>query len=113
VNRLNTTLSTVALVFAAGSALAQEATPDNWLDNARSIQTRTQVQAEASRARAAGEMKMLRAGYIAPVGNPALRVQVSADLQRARVSGELARINAEAPVLVPAVLPAQPVYVAN
>jgi hypothetical protein len=56
---------------------------------------------------------MLRAGYIAPVGNPALRVQVSADLQRARVSGELARINAEAPVLVPAVLPAQPVYAAN
>jgi hypothetical protein len=112
-NRILPSLATVALVFAAGASLAQEATPDTWLNGVHSTQTRAQVQAEAARARAAGEMKVLRSGYIAPVVNPALRTQVAADLQRARANGELARINAEVPSLSPTAIAPLPVYAAN
>lgn len=85
-----------AAVLSAGTAIAQEATPDTWLQQAASTKTRAAVQAELAAARANGDMKVFRAGYIEPVQHSALRAEVRAETLRALASGEIAAINAEA-----------------
>jgi hypothetical protein len=90
-----TTLVSVALALVAGSAFAQEATSDDWL-NAPATKTRAQVQAELAQARADGSIKAFSAGYIPTLATTATRAEVAATVQAARSSGELDRIDAEA-----------------
>ena len=80
---------------AAGSAFAQEATPDSWLHGVQSTKTRAEVSADLAAARASGLIRAWSDGYIAPVRSNALRAEVQAQTVRAIQSGELAAINAE------------------
>lgn len=97
-NRSLITLAAVAAaaLLSAGTTFAQEATPDTWLQQATSTKTRAAVQAELATARANGDMKVFRSGYIEPVRNSALRAEVRAETLRALAAGEVAAINAEA-----------------
>lgn len=90
-------IAAVALTFAAVGSFAQEATSDRWMNEGASQTTRAQVQAEAARARAAGELKVLRAGYLDSVKTPVTRAEVVAATLAARQSGEQAAIDAEVP----------------
>jgi hypothetical protein len=88
--------ASLALVFAAGSALAQEATPDTWtkLD---ATQSRAQVQADLAQARADGSLKVLSLGYhdtVKAAGKT--RADVAAETRAALRDGGIARANAEA-----------------
>jgi hypothetical protein len=99
-NTATTLIASVALAFAAvGSAVAQEAGSDAWM-NAASTKSRAQVQAELAQARADGSIKAVSAGYIEtlkPAATAALtRAEVVATVKAARASGELDRIDAEA-----------------
>ena len=80
---------------AAGSALAQEATPDTWLHSAKSTLSRADVSADLQAARQSGLTKSWSAGYMEPVRNPALRAEVQARTLQAIQSGELKAINSE------------------
>jgi hypothetical protein len=93
-------LTALSLVLAAGATFAQEATPDTWME-ASAAKSRAQVQTELQQARANGEMKVFRAGYIESVKQARSRADVVADLQHARASGELDRLNAEAASFAP------------
>lgn len=76
------------------AAVAQEATPEPAA--AVSASSRADVTAELWRARRAGDLKVLRAGYIGEVPAPRSRDDVRAELQRARASGEWQALQAEA-----------------
>ena len=84
---------TLALV-GAGASVAQEATPDTWMDIA-STKSRAEVKAELAQARANGGMAVFSAGYIEPMRSQMTRAEVVAALQRARISGEARLIDAE------------------
>jgi hypothetical protein len=87
------------LVLAAAALLplavsAQEATPEPAA--AASTLNRAEVRAALEQARANGEMKVFRAGYIGEPATQRSRADVMAEVRQARASGELARVNAEA-----------------
>jgi len=98
-----------AALFSAGTAFAQEATPDTWLQAVNSTKSRAEVSAELAVARKSGLTKSWSAGYIEPVRTHLVRAQVKADTQRALASGEVKAINAE----VYSFTPAKPVQVAQ
>lgn len=83
-----------ASLLAAGSAFAQEATSDSWMQSTGTM-TRADVQAELVAARQSGLTKSWSAGYIEPVRSQLVRAQVKADTLRAMASGEVKAINAE------------------
>lgn len=80
---------------AAGSAVAQEAGSDAWM-NAEVTKTRAEVRAELAQARADGSIKAFSAGYIPTQAARATRAEVAMAVRAARASGELDRIDAEA-----------------
>jgi hypothetical protein len=88
-------------LLSTGAAFAQEATPDTWLQTAKSTATRADVSADLAAARASGLTKSWSAGYMEPVRNHALRAQVKAQTIRAIQTGELKAINAEVYSYVP------------
>jgi hypothetical protein len=89
-------IAAIALTAAAaGSALAQEAGSDSWLQAAQGTKSRAEVSAELTAARQSGLSKAWSAGYMEPVRNPALRAQVQARTLPAIQSGELKAINSE------------------
>ena len=95
-NAIQSLIVAVALTAAAaGSAMAQEATPDSWLQNLQSTKSRADVSAELTAARQSGLTKAWSAGYMEPVRNPALRAEVQARTLQAIRSGELKAINSE------------------
>lgn len=83
-----------ASLLSAGAALAQEATPDTWLQ-LQSTKSRADVSAELFAARKSGLTKSWSAGYMEPVRSHALRADVQAQTARAIQNGELKAINAE------------------
>lgn len=87
-------IAVVALAF-AGSAFAQEATSDAWM-NAAATKSRAEVQAELQQARASGLTKSWSAGYIEKLNSTQSRADVALAARTARASGEADRINAEA-----------------
>lgn len=97
-----TAVAAVALL-SAGTAFAQEATPDTWLQSVVSTQSRAEVRAELVAARQSGLTKAWSAGYIEPLRSHQVRAQVKAETVRAIATGEVKAINAEvysfAPVL--------------
>lgn len=84
-----------AAVLSAGTAFAQEATPDTWLQSVTSTKSRADVSTELAAARQSGLTKAWSAGYIEPVRSHLVRAQVKADTVRAIASGEVKAINAE------------------
>ncbi len=84
-----------ASLLSAGTAFAQEATPDTWLQAAQSSKSRADVAKELAEARRTGLTKAWSAGYMEPVRSHALRAEVRAETARAIESGELKAINAE------------------
>lgn len=80
---------------AAGSALAQEATPDTWLHSAKSTLSSADVSTALVAARQPGLTKAWSEGYLETVRNPALRAEVQARTLQAIQSGELKAINSE------------------
>ena len=83
-----------ASLLSAGAALAQEATPDTWLQ-VQSTKSRADVSTELFAARKSGLTKAWSAGYMEPVRSHALRAEVKAQTAQAIQSGELKAINAE------------------
>ncbi len=83
-----------ATLFTATSAMAQEATSDDWMQ-APSLKTRAQVSVELAQARASGLTRALSTGYIEPLRSSQPRATVKAETARALASGEVAAINAE------------------
>ena len=88
-------LATFAIAAASGSAFAQEATSDAWM-NAASTKTRADVMAELKQARADGSIKAVSAGYLNPIVSQKSRADVRAEVLAAARSGELERLDAEA-----------------
>ena len=80
--------SAIALL-STGAAFAQEATPDTWLQTAKSTATRAQVSADLAAARASGLTKSWSAGYMEPVRSHAQRADVKAQTVQAIASGEV------------------------
>ena len=102
-NAIQSLIAAIALTAAAaGSAIAQEATPDNWLQSVQSTKSRADVSAELMAARKAGLTKAWSAGYMEPVRNSALRAEVRARTLQAIQSGEVNAINAEVYGYLPA-----------
>ncbi len=93
-----------ASLLSAGAALAQEATPDTWLQ-VQSTKSRAAVSAELVAARQSGLTKAWSAGYMEPLRSSALRATVKADTVQAIASGELKAINAEVYSFTPAAAP--------
>ena len=88
---------------AAGSAFAQEATPDTWTA-VSSNQTRATVLADLAAARRAGLIQVSSEGYIEPVhASDVQRTTVRQQTLQAIRSGEIKAINAEVAGLAPAV----------
>jgi hypothetical protein len=95
----------VAILAVFGTAaIAQEATPDTWM-NVSAEKSRAQVQAELAQARADGTIKATSVGYLPRLQSTKTREQVRAELLAARESGEYAAINAEASMHVPGLAP--------
>jgi hypothetical protein len=91
------TMLTMVLCALATAAQAQEATPDTFMTEAKSLRTRAEVRAEAMQQQRSPELRlMLAEGYLPAVVHPRLRAQVMAELHAARMSGELAALSAEA-----------------
>ena len=86
--------SAIALL-SAGSAFAQEATPDTWLQTVHSSKSRADVSAELAAARKSGLTRAWSAGYMEPLRSSALRTDVRAQTVQAIQSSELKAINAE------------------
>lgn len=86
---------TFAIAGASGTAFAQEATSDAWM-NAASTKTRADVLAELKQARADGSIKAGGAGYLNPIVSQKSRADVRAEVLAAARSGELERLDAEA-----------------
>lgn len=89
------TASAIALL-GTSAAFAQEATPDTWLQGAKSTQTRAEVSADLAAARQSGLTKSWSAGYMERLGSTAARADVKAQTVKAIRSGEVKAINAEA-----------------
>lgn len=87
-------IATFALA-AGGSAFAQEATSDAWMD-AASTKSRADVMAELKQARADGSIRAVSAGYLNPIVSQKSRADVRAEVLAAARSGELQRVDAEA-----------------
>jgi hypothetical protein len=87
-----------AVLGAATSVYAQEATSDAWIREARSTKTVEQVKAELAQARRDGTVHAVTPGYdfVARSESNRLRLQVRADLYKARETGELDALNNEA-----------------
>ena len=101
---LMTVLSTLTF-----SAFAQEATPDTWMNESRSVATSAEVRAEAMQMLASGMLASLdNPGYLPTVAHPRLRAEIVAELHSARQSGELAMLSAEAHNFAP--VPGAPTY---
>ena len=79
------------------AALAQEATPDTWM-NATASKSREQVQQELQQARKDGSIKSWSANYdfVGRTASAKTRDQVRAELVAARESGEYDSLNSEA-----------------
>jgi len=96
---MNTTLRLIAALTlsaaAAAPVLAQEATPDTWLQQAQSTKTRAQVQAELAAARADGSINAWAPGYMERVASTQSREAVRAVTRAAIANGEVAAINSE------------------
>ena len=106
------TMLTMALCALATTAFAQEATPDTFLTEAKSLRTRAEVRAEAMAQLRSPEQRVLLAeGWLPSVAHPKLRAQVVAELHSARRSGELAALAAEAHDFTP--LPRTNAYAAR
>jgi hypothetical protein len=88
-------LATFALAAGTGSAFAQEAGSDAWM-NAQSGKTRAEVLAELKQARADGSIRAASAGYLNPLVGSTTREAVRSQTLAAARSGELARVDAEA-----------------
>jgi hypothetical protein len=88
--------SVIAATF-AGTALAQEATPDTWMNTSAS-KSRAQVQDELQQARIDGTIRFTSEGYdfVARSASPKSREQVRAELNASKESGEFDVLNAEA-----------------
>ena len=103
---MNATQSLIAAIAltaaAAGSAFAQEATPDSWLQGVQSSKSRAEVTAELSAARQTGVLNAWNPGYIEPARSAALRATVKASTLQAIQTGELRAINAEVYTYLPA-----------
>ena len=82
-------------LLGAGSAFAQEATPDTWINAGLTGKTRAEVSAELAAARKSGLTKAWSNGYLEPVQSHLVRAQVKASTQQAIASGEIKAINAE------------------
>jgi hypothetical protein len=94
---MKTTMLTMALCALATHAAAQEATPDTFMTEAKSLRTRAEVRAEAmQQLRSPQEQLLLAEGWLPSVAHPRLRAEVVAELHAARLSGELASLSAEA-----------------
>jgi hypothetical protein len=93
-------LAAALTAAAAGSAFAQEATPDTWQQTASTL-SRADVAAELAAARASGLTRAWSAGYIEPLRSQALRSEVQARTLQAIERGELKAINAEVYGAVP------------
>jgi hypothetical protein len=99
---MKTTLMTMVLSTVAFAALAQEATPDTWMSESKSVASSASVRSEAMQQRASGEFARLDSpGYLPSVMNPRLRAEVVAELHAARQSGEFAMLSAEAHSFTP------------
>ncbi len=96
---------TATALLSAGSVLAQEATPDTWMNAGLSGKTRAEVSTELAAARKSGLTKSWSAGYIEPVQSHLLRAQVNASTQQAIASGEVKAINAEVYSFTPVAAP--------
>jgi hypothetical protein len=95
---MNTAKTLIAIAIscsAIGSAVAQEAGSDAWM-NAQGSKSRAQVQAELAQARTDGSLRTYGRGYIPSVKSSASRAEVVAALRAARASGEFDRLHAEA-----------------
>jgi Domain of unknown function (DUF4148) len=103
---MNATQSLIAAIVltaaAAGSALAQEATPDSWLQGVQSSKSRADVRAELTAARQSGVVNAWNQGYIEPARSTALRATVKASTLQAIQTGEQRAINAEVYSYLPA-----------
>ena len=97
-------LFAVAALSFAALAGAQEATPDTWITEAKSVKSVAEVRAELAQARADGSIKAVSAGYIEKSAGQKTRAEVRAELAAARLSGELAATSAEAYAFGPAVV---------
>ena len=84
-----------AALLSAGSVLAQEATPDTWMNAGLSGKSRAEVSTELAAARKSGLTRSWSAGYMEPVRTRLLRAQVKSTTLQAVNSGELKAINAE------------------
>lgn len=91
-------------VLASGAASAQDATPDTWLTEGKSVLSRAAVQRELARARAGGEYAQLNAETVrlAAATTMRTRAEVLDELRQSRASGEYEKINAEAMLFAPA-----------
>jgi hypothetical protein len=105
-------LAAIAFAAASGSAFAQEATADGWM-NATSTKTRADVMAELKQARADGSIRAVSAGYLNPIVGQKTRAEVRAEVLAAARSGELQRVDAEAYAFDGQVTPAAATRVAQ
>ena len=102
-NAIHSLIAAIALTAAAaGSAFAQEATPDSWLQGVQSSKSRAEVSAELTAARQSGVLNAWNPGYIEPARSTALRATVKASTLQAIASGEQRAINAEVYSYLPA-----------
>lgn len=101
---LTVTAVAAAALLSAGTAFAQEATPDTWLQSAVSTKSRADVSAELAAARQSGLTKAWSAGYMEPVRSQLVRAEVKAATVRAIASGEVKAINAEVYSFTPTAL---------
>jgi hypothetical protein len=79
-------------------ALAQEATPDTWIDDAAASKSRDQVKRELAQAKTDGSIKSgsITYDFVAATNSVKSRDQVNAELIAARESGQYDRLNSEA-----------------
>jgi hypothetical protein len=103
---LASTAALLPLAVAAQEATAEPAAPPSSL-------SRADVRAELAAAKANGGMAVFRAGYIGSAPSVRARADVQAELKQAQASGEWARLNAEAPELMPQRAVAAPAWLAR
>jgi hypothetical protein len=108
---LSVTTFAIALL-GAGSAFAQEATSDAWMQTTMN-KSRAQVYGELQQARKDGTIRATSLAYIEPFTPVATRAAVHADAAAALRSGEQAVIGAEAHAFVQPRFIASPVLFAT
>lgn len=84
------TLVAVLATIAAGGVFAQEATPDTWITEAKSVVSRQAVDAQARMARASGELGVGEAAghdFSSRAASKLTRVQVAAEAREAQRLG--------------------------